>query len=537
MNMRKSTVLGALLLFGAAGCADLDVTNPNDPDRELALASASDVEALISGGFSTWFFTTYDNDLLALSTMSFQTSAPWNNFGMVPLSALPRNNLVNDPADQYYNLISLPWTNNYRALAAVADGLRSIDDASTGVAEDLGAERTLRARAFGRFVQGLAHANLAVLYDQGFVIDETTELTDAAGNPIPQEAVPYTSLMNAAIDYFAEAISLSQSDAFTVPADWMSVEVSSGQLARIAHSMRAAYRASLPRTPEERSVVDWEAVLADIDAGVTEDWIMDQAYPQWWNSFTGYAAYPRWHQLAYPILGMADQSGNFQTWLATPIPDRHPILGGENMLIVTPDERYPQGSTVDEQKENPGSRWGIPRWLASQWSQPARGTWRWSWYYNFEYFDYAVGSDETKPAVAMEEMTLLAAEANYWLGDRATAADLVNVSRVGVGGLNPTDAVGTNTSCVPRLPSGQCGDLLEMIKWEKRNETWLDGIVMNNSWYFDARRWGDHYKGTALQFPIPARELQVLEMLPVYSFGGAEQFSAPGSTYAWPGEQ
>jgi hypothetical protein len=65
------------------------------------------------------------------------------------------------------------------------------------------------------------------------------------------------------------------------------------------------------------------------------------------------------------------------------------------------------------------------------------------------------------------EQNLLKAEAQYRLNNHAAAAALVNVTRTAAG-LNATDANGTNSSCVPRLPDGSCGGLLEMIKWERR---------------------------------------------------------------------
>ena len=114
-------------------------------------------------------------------------------------------------------------------------------------------------------------------------------------------------------------------------------------------------------------------------------------------------------------------------------------------------------------------------------------------------------------------------------GSAAEAATLVNITRTAAG-LNATDAAGTNTDCVPRLRDGTCGDLMEMMKWEKRHETRFRGLL-GAPWYFDGRGWGDLYLNTPLQFPAPCRELQVLNMLPCYSFGGGADFSAPTSSY------
>ena len=132
-------------------------------------------------------------------------------------------------------------------------------------------------------------------------------------------------------------------------------------------------------------------------------------------------------------------------------------------------------------------------------------------------------------------MRLLKAEGLYRQGDRAGAAAIINETRTAAG-LSPTDGSGSNTSCVPKLPDGSCGDLWEMLKWEKRMETVWTGVAGGN-WFFDGRGWGDLWKDTPLQFPIPCGELEVLYMTPCYTFGDpGGEMSSPGSTYNFPFE-
>jgi len=103
-------------------------------------------------------------------------------------------------------------------------------------------------------------------------------------------------------------------------------------------------------------------------------------------------------------------------------------------------------------------------------------------------------------------------------------------------GLNATDASGTNSSCVPKLPDGSCGDLWEMLKWEKRLQIQWKGLF-TAPWWFDSRGWGDLFVNTPLEFPVPCKELQTLQILPCHSFGGAGgDMTAPVSTYRYPDE-
>ncbi|MEJ2187691.1 MAG: hypothetical protein P8Z36_17520 [Gemmatimonadota bacterium] len=547
-KLSKGLVAATLLLFGATACADLEVTNLNAPDASRALQSAGDVESLIAGGFETWHDAqyTYTGPALFLSNQSFQHTAPWANASMEFYGRIPRNPIVNDPAHVEYAYWTSPWDINYGAISGVADGLRAIENAESGVADDLGADRTARAKAFGNFVLGMA-----LLYDQGFIIDETTDLTQ------PQDPVDYTAMMTAALGYLDKAITEAQAGFTDIPATWMSVAVSSDELIRLAHSQKARFMANVARDPTERAAVNWGAVVDEVDAGITEDWVMDMDPNNgWYADALDYGTYPGWAQANYFVMGMADQSGAYQYWLnllptgsaKLPNPGGGPGDGG-NVLIVTPDTRFVQGTTLAEQLDstNAGSLFQIPdalpngddQWgIANVWKRPDRGTWRWSWYWHVDSEQYTYWNDFDWPEVTKAEMDLLKAEA-YMNGAKgmgaADAAAIVNTYRT-ANGLSATDAAGTNTECVPKLPNGTCGDLMEMLKWEKRMETHFKGIYMN-SWWFDGRGWGDLFKGTPLQFPIPCLEAQTLGLLPCYTFGGAGgDYAAPVSNYAYPDE-
>ncbi|MGH7482159.1 MAG: hypothetical protein ACRELV_08380 [Longimicrobiales bacterium] len=524
-----------------AGCADLDVVNPNEADAERAVQTAGDVESLIAGSMVSWWEIAQDDGgspSYWMANASFMMASWPANFGMLQYSKIPRVPITNSSADGDYDYATdFAWSRAYRAIASVSQGLAAIEN-NESVAAELGPERVARAQAFGKFVLGISHGTLALLYDRAFIIDETVD-TEA-----PQEAVPYPQMLEAALGYLDEAIAISTQNSFTLPAStstWASVEVTSAELARLASSFKARLRANVARTPAERAAVDWNQVLEDIDAGITETFNLDLGWfvAGWDGEILAYIAFSAWQQSGIFILGMADQSGNYQKWLDTPVLQREAVIDGENILIHTPDLRFAQGATVDEQDANPGAYYSIPYYsVVNNWQKPERGTWRWSWYRlsKFDDFTFATASGGgLHPLISIEEMDLLAAEAHFRLGDPGAAAALINKTRTKFG-LNPTDAAGTNTSCVPRLPSGQCGDLFEMLKWEKRMETQFTG-PLNVSWYFDGRGWGDLYAGTPLQLPIPCQELQVLQMTPCYTFGGlAGEFASPGSGYSFPDE-
>jgi hypothetical protein len=222
--------------------------------------------------------------------------------------------------------------------------------------------------------------------------------------------------------------------------------------------------------------------------------------------------------------------------------DRHPFLsedrGSDPFLIITPDNRFPRGSTLAEQQQtaNRGRYIEILNrsgGYGGQWVRPDRGPYRWSFYRVHRFDEWATPATNRHDwnEMPITEMRLLRAEALYRTGNRAAAAEIINQTRVAAG-LNPTDAAGLNTSCVPKLPDGSCGDLLEMLKWEVRMETMYQGLF-SAPWYFHGRGWGDLPEGTFLHLPVPGREAELLG-LPLYTFGGrGGEAAAPRNTYGF----
>ncbi|MFW6330408.1 MAG: hypothetical protein ACOC3J_01655 [Gemmatimonadota bacterium] len=531
MRIFRTMALGALLLVGAAGC-DLAVENMNAPDAERALSNPGDVEALIAGSWINWWYPTYHyiGGGPWLSTASFQHSAYPANFAMVEYSAIPRVPTGNDPSHGYYGQISMAYTYWYRAISAVNDGLKAVlvDESA-----DLGDDEA-RAIAWGRFVQGLSYGYLGLLYGNGPLVDETTDLTGEL------TFVEYPELIQASLDYLQEAIDLAQQNEFDIPVTWhWGGEWDQDRFAQVAHSFRARIRANSARTLADREAVDWNAVLADIDAGIEDDLLYTmtrQGFQGNWSLY--YMLLRGWGQMNYFVAGMADTSGKYAEWMNEPVSDRHPNLDSGPFLIQTPDLRFPQGETEDEQKDNPGTRFQVANAAGDQWQRPDRGSWRWSYYHERKTNLDAV--EGLMPDISMHEMNLLAAEAHYHLGNLDQAAELINLSRVEAG-LNATDASGTNTSCVPTMPPSHpsnpngCGDLWEMLKWEKRMMTGMEHGLLTAPWFFDSRGWGDLHEGTIMQLPVPALVAELAGQ-PQEQYGGANsgnEWSAPVGTYGY----
>jgi hypothetical protein len=463
-----------------------------------------------------------------MSAASFQHSTPAANFGMIEYSAFPRPALGNATDNPFYTHIRFAWTAYYSAIVtADSASARLALSGATGAEAD-------RVRAFSAFVRGLSYLALSAAYDQAEIV--------GAGSGLHG----YNEVLAHGLALLDEAIAISEASSFVIPESWMSRSVSSAELVRLAYSYKARYRAAVARTVPERAAVNWGAVIADAERGILQDWAMRLNHVAPWGVFgTGYYVAAQgtynastgqlqgfWQQISYFILGMADQSGRYQRWIETPLAERHADFGGDPadpFVIVTPDNRFPQGTTRSEQLAKPGRYYQYAP-TSGQHGQPQRGTWRWSWYLNIRNLDWLINwaANPDYIWVPKAEMDLLRAEGHMHMGNRATAAALINITRTAAG-LSPTDADGSNFQCVPRLANNTCGGLFEMLKWEKRNEQLAQGL-MGSPWFFDSRGWGDLAEGTFLQLPVPAAELEA-RGLPVYTFGGGGPGSALPGTY------
>jgi hypothetical protein len=353
--------------------------------------------------------------------------------------------------------------------------------------------------------------------------------------------------------------------------------MTSDNFIRLVRSYRARFRANLARTPAERAdigaggIVDWNAVIQDAQNGISAD------HDNITNSTTGpfkswinnYHSRGNWHQMTPFIIGMADNSGSYASWIATPLAQRG---AGAVFFMTTPDLRFPQGADRDAQIAD----WDVlncefaatkckryflnrPRSLDNQsgdaWGVSAYDMLRfWSWYKKGD-----AGSALNGAIVffTKAENDMLEAEGQIRVGGAAglvAAANLINRTRTagmvgGVatgGGLPAVLGVAsggpalTGPDCVPKKPvnvsaagggSVVCGDLFEAMKWEYRIETAYTHFA---SWFLAHRGWGDLVEGTPLHWAPPWQDLQVRGKA-IYSAGvGTSGGQAAGpSTYGW----
>jgi hypothetical protein len=559
--------LTSIVALAGLGCDLLNVTNTNNPNRDAALGTPTDLENFVGFTYAVEHAGTLggagipgcldggclDGLQTQMQTMGMENVSGLANFAMGPRSAIPRNPIDNTPGSQGN-------VGNYRdfVIEHRAARMASLAIAKLSVFGTLGSDaRTARARAFARFVQGVALGNLALTYDSAAILTESN--TTAQVVPLSR----YDVVMTAALGYLDSALAIVTKPAPAgPPADWFpppsaapwinGVNLTAAAFAQIAYSYKARFRAGVARTPAERAAVAWPQVIADAANGITGDLNVLMAPASGWDVLwvaqhyaTGSA---NWHQMSQFFLGMADSSGAYDAWLGAAAASRVPFV------VVTADKRLPQGTTRALQlADTQPASFTSTRYLRNRPAgedQPGDPL-------NISMYDFyrsrafsLASRNGPYPIMTRAEIRLLAAEGYLRAGNVAQAALLIDSSRVGKGrlvrlasfvndtltpvtGADTTGAVG-GRSCTPRVPDAaqaykktKCGNIWDALKWEYRMETAYTGYGM---WYFAARGWGDLPEGTAVHWPVPYQEMQV-RAEPFYGLGGVAQVggSAPGN--------
>ncbi|HVT40508.1 MAG TPA: hypothetical protein VHE78_15805 [Gemmatimonadaceae bacterium] len=554
-----SAIPVAVLLSGCQSNA-LDVPNLNNPDVARAYSSPSGIESVILGTYKQFWNAT--NSCLAgaaitsdcINTqahlMALEGFSELNNFGMGQRAAIPRNTLNNDrgngQAGANYNAFGgLARVGRTSVNAIIA--LNALIKASPGGYALSSKAQDARALSFAYFTLGLSLGELAVAYDSA-AIETPSQVSDLPPLSGYRDVAKVAILMlDTAIAIAPSANATNGASGFPLPSSWINSNTfTQDQFVRLVKSYRAEIRAAITRTPAERAAADWNAIIADATGGIQADFVITMSPSLGWAcNYDCSQMYQEsaWGLLSAMIYGMADTSGAYANFIATPFASRD----GGSVLIRTPDQRFPQGATraaqnLDTPQQVTGRRYIYNR--APGLDTPVSG-WGFS-QYDFRRYFFIRAAQGNGPYVAMSkvEMDMLAAEGYIRAGNFASAQTLIDASRARSG----LPSIGTITSasqaiqggangCVPQVPQPPgfntvgCGNIMESMKWEKRMETAFSCTFM--CWFSDSRGWGDLPANTALFWAVPYQEMDA-RIQPFYGTGGGiAGSSAAKGTYGF----
>ena len=559
-------VLGAGLVFlGACKDKDLEVTNPNAGDTKRVLATPNDAENLLGTYFKRWHNawyngnppTTFEGMANVMSLQNYSSLA--NNCQNIrtPFTGAANVNTPGNPClGEQYNAYAIMGE-----VERVASNFLTVVDSFTTFTP----AQIARDKAFAEFLRGISQGYLALFYDSAAVVTKGQDPLDRG------KLLSYKEVNDSAMAALQRALDNQKaSDAaggFTLPGTWVpSPTVFNGaEFAKMVRSYRARFRAGVTRTPAERAAIDWAAEIADAQGGFTADHLLsldatNGPFSGWRRIYDPNAG--SWHQMPPFIIGMGDVSGGYEAWLATPLAARG--AGNVSYFMVTPDLRFPQGSTRAAQQTdykitdceiNGGqakSPEGTPqckRYFSNRTAaDPLTGVgYGWS-QYDFSRFHWffakgATGSPRTGDLLFFPkaEVDMLQAEGLIRTGQFAQAAALINITRKRNGlpeitAFDNTSPVPGGANCVPHIPvapnytTTACVNMMEAMKWEKRMETAYTSVA---PWFIDSRGWGDLPENTALFWPVPYQEMDARSK-PFYNLGGmGGQSAAPKGTYGF----
>lgn len=540
---------GSLLAMAAVGCnQDLTVTNLSNPDVARVFALPSGIEASLASSYQTVHNANLAGNIFEeTAAVSFELFSGLNNFNMGPRSGIPRSPIANQSGSPSefteYSRLELGARLDANALDALAN-LVEVQKSTLGTDA-----QNLRARAMGFFGMGTAIGWCAMIYDSVGVV----------GPRMSSDSVPPLSgahgAMAVAISYLDSAYALASNPAatgaggFPLPAgsSWLIAQTTATQFKQIVSSYRGIFRAGVARTPAERAAVDWNKVLQDTQNGITSDWMLAVDPRNGGNGWSGgyfnqLYVNPTWGLWSTIYMGMADTSGAFANYVATPFATRD-----ASFLVQTPDKRWPVGATRAAQQAS-APVLTSPVYTAypyidnrPQGNDPSGSLYAVSQYdYNRYHSFNATGGAGGFPEILVAQNNLLEAEADIRLGNIAAAAALIDKTRVPAGlpalsGVvtSATQQVPGGSACVPEVPSGStvsCGNIMEAMKYEMRMETAYSNYFR---FWTDSRGWGDLVTNTYTEYPVPYQEMQA-RLEASYSLGGGLGSSASGNTYGLP---
>ncbi|WP_436517280.1 hypothetical protein [Ekhidna sp. To15] len=481
-NFKRISFL-TLLIFVSQSCGDLEVENENAPDADRALASSTDLIALVTGGMGDVFYAQSANS--GSNHMALQAdilTATNNAHGFWHVCDQPRRELVNSTGYPEYHIFDTPWTLNNTAVAnlnlvinRIVEGTVILDESEEDVTQQL--------LAWAYMTRGVALGSVGLVFDRGYAALEEVPANELV-------LVDFPEVISAAVTSFERAIETANATS-TFELDFFGNVYSKDYFIALCNSFAARYAAASARNSTQAAALDWAAIRTYAQNGITDDFI--------------------------PISDNSAIAGENISFIESPIADDATYIPVDQKIawMLDPDNmpiNYPTDETVLGPPTTDDARYNLYYFYSTNFGYLNASRNR-AMFSNINYNRYpslrgnASYANTPVPLMYASEMLYLEAEAEWYLGSNPVALALIN--------SGPRSSVG-------ELPDETCStdDCLEhLLHYEYSIELAHSG--MGIGWAY-MRRHDLLQIGTPLHWAVPARELEVLGE-EVYTYGSPIQ--------------
>lgn len=534
-HMLRSATLAALAVL-VVGC-NLNIENPNAPDKNRAFADPAGLAKLMSGAFRTWVGTrgSYFGPL-TMTAQADNYTASWNNaairfYNSVGVDCPSRcgwTNSATAPEAAGGPTVEGQWYGYYTVLVSANAVLAGI---ANGVCfdDDCAVDNTLTSRnkAVAQMLQGMALAGIALVYDQGFVVDETTDLANISTIPFSTRA----EVRDAALAKFEAAWTEAGTATWDTDNEWAGVGAGNSytntQIRQLIRTMQAELVAMWPRNAAENGAADWASVANYASQGVSSGAAFD------WEYFVDITGRECGDLDCVKTWGNSILTMRVDTRVAAMITTNHvspwPSPAGNPCPTISADLRVGDGSYGPSDDFNGAATVAATANAGTDFAcsgiaifPPARGSYHQSNLQHVRYQHLAYRGEDLPSADGTGPDPFFTTQMNDLLwaeglirsgGSAAQAATLINNSRVGRGGLTALTGAATVPELLTALQYEQEIEFMGQGPTPFFNRRRIDGLGLGSLGPSVVQT------GTPRHMPVPAKELDVL-LRANYTFGG-----------------
>jgi starch-binding outer membrane protein, SusD/RagB family len=494
--MKKAINL-IILTFALFSCS-LDVDNENDPDVQQAYSDPNEVKNLAISAYQAYWSSTHSVTLYSGSLLAAdQFTGSWAVPGWYDLSKEPRIEFNNQISYENANITNNLYFGLTIALSSYVNRVIWLIQHGTQIGE--GGKENAGILALCYFMQGAILGQLGLTYDQTMIIKENTDVNTVKFSK-------YSEVIKASVQSLEKSISICDTSKFKLDRGIVPGTIlTENNLKQVCHSYIARFMVLSPRNKSDNDTVNWEKVLENAQLGITTD---------------------------FGPIGdaLGTKGGKFFDKdfydLNTPLNNLYVYAFVDCRLMHLMDKKYPV--RYPDNGVPPDVHAGLKKGEAQSADQrlstdfkyyPSCGMWANRGYYNFSHYQF-IRYDYMTTGEGIGQLFDMRQYENELLKAEAYVMKVNPENSAAVAILNDENNPRIDRGKLPKLnDKANKKDILDAIFYEREIELLAQGFMVG---FCDMRRRDLLQRGTPLQYPVPGKELETLQ-IDYYTFGGQDK--------------